>query len=106
MLALPGGGSASAQPCSPASVCVRVPCIPQCCCLPGSALLLLLQRLGPSGCFCRVVPPELQPYENLDNYCVIKETFLAEEDAGRTWSALPVFPDVAETGWRVAAVAV
>ncbi|XP_059689392.1 uncharacterized protein LOC132320676 [Gavia stellata] len=25
---------------------------------------------------------ELQPYENLDNYCVIKETIWAEEDAG------------------------
>ncbi|XP_071658809.1 uncharacterized protein [Patagioenas fasciata] len=26
---------------------------------------------------------ELQPYENLDNYCVIKETLLGEEDAGK-----------------------
>ncbi|XP_071886991.1 uncharacterized protein [Anas platyrhynchos] len=26
---------------------------------------------------------ELQPYENLDHYCVIKERFLAEEGAGR-----------------------
>ncbi|XP_040396222.1 uncharacterized protein LOC121061441 [Cygnus olor] len=26
---------------------------------------------------------ELQPYENSDHYCVIKERFLAEEDAGR-----------------------
>ncbi|XP_075302977.1 uncharacterized protein LOC104336836 [Opisthocomus hoazin] len=33
---------------------------------------------------------ELQPYENLDNYCVIRETRLAQEDAGERWSALPV----------------
>ncbi|KAK2512181.1 hypothetical protein Q9233_016453 [Columba guinea] len=26
---------------------------------------------------------ELQPYENLDNYCVIKETLLGDEDAGK-----------------------
>ncbi|XP_054665601.1 uncharacterized protein LOC129199319 [Grus americana] len=26
---------------------------------------------------------ELQPYENLDNYCVVKKTLLAEEDAGK-----------------------
>lgn len=45
--------------------------------------------LGPSGSFCHV-PAELQPYENLDNYCVIKETLLGEEDAGRKWSAKPV----------------
>lgn len=45
---------------------------------------------GPSGCFCPLVPPELQPYENVhgDNYCVI-ETFL-EKDAGRKWVVLPL----------------
>lgn len=104
VLALPGGGIASAQSCCPAGVCPRVPCSPQCCCLPGSALRLLPRLPRPSGCFCCVVCPELRPYENSDNYCVIKGTFLAEEDAGRTRSALPVFPDVAESGWRAAAL--
>ncbi|XP_010568168.1 PREDICTED: uncharacterized protein LOC104833281 [Haliaeetus leucocephalus] len=35
---------------------------------------------------------ELQPYENLDNYCVIKGTFLAEEDAGKGGQAGEMLP--------------
>lgn len=58
------------------------PCSPLCRCLPGSALLLLLQPWVPHAVLS---PAELQPYENSDHYCVIKERFLAEEEAGRRW---------------------
>ncbi|OPJ75436.1 hypothetical protein AV530_019842 [Patagioenas fasciata monilis] len=45
---------------------------------------------------------ELQPYENLDNYCVIKETLLGEEDAGKGGLAgkpLPQPVPVLESSW-------
>ncbi|XP_010180252.1 PREDICTED: uncharacterized protein LOC104538669 [Mesitornis unicolor] len=35
---------------------------------------------------------ELQPYENLDDYCTIKETHLAEEDAGKNFQAAEPLP--------------
>ncbi|XP_074022385.1 uncharacterized protein [Numenius arquata] len=35
---------------------------------------------------------ELQPYENVDNYCVVKGTLLAEEDAGKGGQAGEMLP--------------
>ncbi|KAM6328431.1 uncharacterized protein FN964_015822 [Alca torda] len=35
---------------------------------------------------------ELQPYENLDNYCVVKDTRLTGEDAGKGGQAGETFP--------------
>lgn len=88
VLALPGAGSQCLCPAPlPCGLCPGVPCSPR------AAACLPLPRSfsrGPSGRLCRVVPAELQTYENLDNYCVISRTLLAEEDAGRTQSALPV----------------
>ncbi|XP_065511830.1 uncharacterized protein LOC136001437 [Caloenas nicobarica] len=69
----------------------RVSYSPQRCCLPESALILLLRPLGPSDSFCRM-PAELQPYENLDNYCEIKGTLLAVEDAGKGGPAGKILP--------------
>ncbi|XP_014807941.1 PREDICTED: uncharacterized protein LOC106894031 [Calidris pugnax] len=43
---------------------------------------------------------ELQPYENVDNYCVVKGTLLAEEEAGKGGQAgemLPQTPPVLES---------
>lgn len=90
---------------SPAALPV---CVPGCPAAPSAAACLGLPcsfSHNPRALqVVPVIPLELQPYENSDNYCVIKETLLADEAAGRRWIALPVFPQLAERGWRVAAV--
>ncbi|XP_009888038.1 PREDICTED: uncharacterized protein LOC104290619 [Charadrius vociferus] len=54
--------------------------------------------LGPQA--VSVIPPELQPYENLDNYCVVKEAALTKRHAGEGGQAgelLPQTPPVLES---------
>ncbi|GAB0202952.1 receptor-type tyrosine-protein phosphatase kappa-like [Grus japonensis] len=54
---------------------------------PGSKYTVTVQGLTATGAGAASVlefesyVSELQPYENLDNYCVVKKTLLAEEDA-------------------------
>ncbi|XP_030326433.1 uncharacterized protein LOC115601055 [Strigops habroptila] len=46
----------------------------------------------PSRCFCRVILPELRPYENFSHYCMIKEMLPPEEDAGKGVQAGELLP--------------
>ncbi|XP_050572314.1 uncharacterized protein LOC118256653 [Cygnus atratus] len=56
--------------------------------MPGSKYTVTVQGLTAAGAGdashleFQAYVSELQPYENSDHYCVIKERFLAEEDAG------------------------
>ncbi|XP_074022386.1 uncharacterized protein [Numenius arquata] len=65
---------------------------------PGSKYMVTVQGLTAAGAGAASIlefqtyVSELQPYENVDNYCVVKGTLLAEEDAGKGGQAGEMLP--------------